>query len=325
MIQDRSTKPTTRSQFNTKLLSLSNRNKEVKEKLREAEQSCQSYKIKNFLQHALILDLTDTIHSMANSPSGDSDDSGGAGTNIPEEICLLLTKNARRVSDLSEEVAKMKLQLQNQMQVLSVAKNNENHNNNDVLFVDIPLHDNEKGNSTPSSASSISSLSSSLSLLSEPEQVEKEIVRVSSRCESLERSLKTMKRKNTEREVKGMKSLRKMRHQIDGLEQERRRRLDLQAAAEARALQLESELYQLRQEKNREGVPPEILFERKQLDVNNRGRRKYSETNPSTTKGLDHCRKLVMQRNQQLRMGDWFAPLLVPVSEESEDSEDEYP
>ena len=324
MIQNRSTKPPTRGEFNAKLLSLSNRNKELEEKLREAEQSCQSYEIKNYSQHALILDLTDTIHSMTNYPSGDNDDSGGAGTNIPEEICLLLTKNARRVSDLSEELAKMNLQLQNQMQVLSVVENNDNHNNKNVEFVDIPLHDNEKGNSTSSSTSSISSLSSSLSLVSEPEQVEQEIVRVSSRCESLERSLKTMKRKYTEREVKSMKSLRKMRHQIDGLEQERRRRLDLQAAAEERAHQLEFELYQLRQDKNREGVPPGILFERKLSDGNNRGERRHSETNPSTTKGLDHCRKLAMQRNQQLRMGDWFAPLLVPVSEESEDSEDEY-
>lgn len=353
--------PTTRREFNARLLSLSIRNEELEERLREAEQSHRHDEIKKKTQFALLGDLLDAIHSMSNSnsSSGDDDndsDTGGANTdtNIPEEMCILFTNNLQRISDLSEEVERLKLQLLQQIQVPRSFGNDSNSQNNpsqdnddDDGFVEISLNDNRKENSF-SSTSSTSSTSSS-SILIEPDQqtihLEEEIVRVNSKCSSLERSFKTLKRKNAEREIRGIKSLRRMKRQVDGLEDERRRRLDLQAAAEERAHQLEIEVDHLQQKTTRKGgvfllqrnqqqqqppndEPSEIAFEENKRDGNQEERAEI-ETDPSpTTNGLDGCRELTMVRNQRWRDNqDSFPPLLVAVNEEREDSEgseDEY-
>jgi hypothetical protein len=308
------------------LLSDKTRNDELEEKLREAEKCCHSYEMKNKSQHGLIVDLTDAIHSMASSSSDVND------TKIPEEMSLLLTKNALRISELCEEVARMKIELLKQAKDRKYEENNgdediyshsdsddeeddnDDDDEDDYRFDDVSLDDKEKE-------------SLSFEVEEEKNALEEEYVRVSSKCESLERSLETLKRKNSEREIRSMRSLRNMRRQIDSLEQERKRRLDLQASAEDRALQLEIEVHQLKQKLAREDASGHQQLTKDQrleteFDGNKRARNHY-EFDPSAAKGLNKCRKFVMMRNQLMRVTDVSSPpKLVAVSEESDDSED---
>ena len=317
MSYPRSKLPTTRSEFNARLLSLSNQNEELEARLWEAEQSCQHYQIKINAQHALVVDLMDAIHALAASSSSEIDNNSGG--NIPEEMCVLLTQNARRVSELSQEVERMKLQLMQQIHAPNVTIENSSFksdrseaNDNVDKYEDIP--------------SSVSSSSSSTESGEKATQCMEELARAKSRCESLERSLEALKRKNTEREMRSMKSLRNMRWQISELEEERKRRLDLQITAEKRVIHLETELRQYREQtfqhlKNQES---EIIVTENQSDTD------LENIKSSTLKGVDYCRELVMLRNKVFRNSEDCFPLdLVAVSEDtgadddSDNSEDE--
>ncbi len=333
MIQHQSSKLTTRSEVNSRLQTLSTRNEELETKLQKAEETCQHYEAKNKAQHALIQDLMETVNSLTASLPSDKEISRSEedSSKIPEKICLMLTKKAQRISGLVEEVEKLKFRLKEQMKVpISFQTYNEDdcdeseHDEEDVAFVDISLSDTENDYIPITSLSS--SFSSAESPMSGQETIrlEEEIFRISSKCQSLERSLDTLKRKSMEREVRSMKSLRNMRQQVESLEQERKRRLDLQSDAEERALQLEIELLELRQENNRQHIfhrpqqfPPERIGS---LENGNIRGAKPKESDSSMTKGVDHCRKIIMLRNQLDK--DSCPPLLLSVSEESESSED---
>jgi len=335
MSYQQSTKLTTRSDFNAKLLFLSNRNGELEGRLRDADQSCQRYEAKINAQHALVVDLMDAIHALAASPSNKNDNASGG--NIPEEMCVLLTKNARRVSELSQEVEMMKLQLIQRIQVPNIIIENsgnqsdpsekddddDDDDNNVDEYEDIP--------SSSSTTSSVSSTSSSSYTESQEKltQLTQELNHVNSRCESLERSFKTLKRKNMDREMRSMKSLRNMRWQISELEEERKRRLDLQITAEERVLELENELHELKQQTFHES-----RFRRQHQPITeNQSDTDLKDVKSSTLKGVDHCRALAMLRNKVFRKSeDYFPQDLEAVSEdsgasddsdESDDSEDE--
>merc|ERR1711935_1313546 len=101
------------------------------------------------------------------------------------------------------------------------------------------------------------------------------------------------------------KSLRNMRQQVERLEQERKRRLELQTNAEDRALELEIELLKLKQEDSRQDI-----FRRRQhqhqhpqdqvesAENSNVREAKRIESDPLTKKGIDHCRERIILRNQ---------------------------
>lgn len=326
---------TTRSEINSRLQTLSTRNEELETELQQAEETCQQYEARNKAQHELIQNLMETIHSLVVSPSDDEETSSAdhRNTTIPEKMCRLLAKNAHRVSHLVEEVERMKFLLKKQMEVTSGFQNSysddsdeSEHDEDDVEFVDVSLSDN--ANDYVSATSISLSFSSSVTPASGQQiiRLEEEIVRISSKCTSLERSLNTLKRKNAEREVRSMKSLRNMRQQVENLEQERRRRLDLQTNAEERALQLETELHELRQENNRQNIvrrqqqPTQEQLE--SLEKGNMGETTPIESGESVKRGIDSCRELIMLRNQLDQ--DSFPPLLRTVSEDSEESEDDF-
>merc|ERR1712003_286633 len=120
-----------------------------------------------------------------------------------------------------------------------------------------------------------------------------------------------------------------MRKQLDDLEKERHRRLNLQASAEERAMHLEVELCELKQiMKLNQGVfrqqqQPETFVEANAGD-DTIWEQNERDAEQSGKKGVDHCRELVILRNQVSRKLDSTLPLLVAVSEEeeSENSED---
>jgi len=292
------------------------------------------YKAKNKAHRDLILDLMETIHCLKASPSDDNESSGGSekDSRIIEKMCHLLTKNAQRVSDLSEEVERMKSRLRKQVQGSTGARQNfdddsdeSEHDEDDAEFVDVSLCDNEDDYIPCLSGSSSSSSSQTPTSGQQTIRLEEEIVRVSSKCTSLERSLATLKRKSTERELRSMKSLRNMRRQIENLEQERRRRLDLQTNAEERALELEIQILELKQENSRQDIfrrqDPQQDQPQSPEDSNMRETRRI-ELDPLAKKGIDSCRKVIMMRNQLDK--ESYPPILLVVSEESEDSEDDF-
>merc|ERR1719254_294159 len=112
----------------------------------------------------------------------------------------------------------MKLLLAQQIQVRNIISNrSSNHmvptyskddDNND--------HDNDEHDDDVSTTSSVSSSSSSSTMESEENiaSLEEELNTVKSQCRSLERSFDTLRRKNMEREVRSLKSLRNMRRQV---------------------------------------------------------------------------------------------------------------
>jgi len=338
MAEDQPTQPTTRSEFNARLISVTIENEKFQERMVDAEQTCQQYELKMNAQHGLLIDLMGAFDVLVNSPPS-------GPTNIPEEMCILLTKYALRVSDLSEEAHSRMLQQQNQFPTLIRNDDDVNdHNHSDVGFVDIPLCGNEKGMSSSSTAST-SSLSSLLtSSISESDQkaarLEEEIVRVNAKCTSLERTLKTLKRKNTLRDVRNMKSLRNMKSRIELLEEERIRRLDLQSTAEQRAYTLEIELHELQQKMVRmkqqqsssqsfNGQPSLIEIDEDITDSDSDEQTETESESEALTEadfmaiGVDHCREAVILRNQMEReQQDWLPPHLVAVSEDSETSDD---
>jgi hypothetical protein len=305
MVYVRSSIPTTRSEFNARLLFLTARNEELEERLLFAEESCQDYQIKLQSQHDLSSNLMDAIHAMTKSESDNNDSSDGSNTHIPEELCLLLTKNAQRVAELSQEVEHMKLLLLNKMQDGNGPNNDFYYENGDGEFDDIDLCDTEKDNLSVSTTSTSSFSISDRSR--ENIDLKDEVERVTNKCESLERSMKALKRNNTQREVRAMKSLKNMKRQVVNLEAERRRRVEMQFSAEERADKLQIELDQMKQETN-ERTQSERLAETAS-----------EETNSSTSKGVDHCRNLVILRNKQDQ--DFLPSPLVALKENSELSE----
>lgn len=278
----------------------------------------------------LITELMDVIHSMT-QPSKDNNDEN---TFINENTCLLLTKNAQRIARLSMELENMKLQQQERRPTIFQNDDDGDHicpNDDDVRLEDVPLVDNGKTASTSSSSSS-----SSLMIT----ELEEENTQIKSQCESLERTAYTLKRKNTEREVHSMMSLRNMRCQIDELEQERKRRLDMQASAEERVFRLEEEIHQMKndtrsefllEDDNKQGEEG-IIFSLSNIcdgssisisSSSNNNNNKRSESNWSSSRSLNHCREMAMARNELSRSSnhDSFPPLLVPVSEDSDDDD----
>lgn len=329
--QNKSTKPTTRSEFNARLESLSTQNEALEARLGQSEEKCRRLEIKNTTQHALVMDLMEAIHSMASAPTD------GNEPNIPEATCLLLTKSAQQVSDLTEELELMEFALKTQTQVPRSVRNNANqesqcegeeseNENEENDFVDVSLCDNEKEVLSSSSSTSSVSLRLFESTRQENIYLDEEVAHLRTKCESLEHSLKTLKRKNSEREIRSMKSLKYMRNQIDGLQEERKRRLNLQASAEEHALKLEIDLLQLKQERIRQDI-----FRKKQLkeqssedeyesDIIKGERKNQNRMNSSVRNGVNRCRALVMREHEMDYCSD--PPFLVSVSEESDGSED---
>jgi len=305
MVSIRSSIPTTRSEYNARLLFLTARNEELEERLLHAEESCQDYHIRLQSQHDLASNLMDAIHAMTKTESDNNDSSDGSNTHFPEELCLLLTKNAQRVAELSHEVEHMKQLMLNKMQVDNSQNSDFYYENGDGEFDDIDVcytgKDNLSVSTTSTSSCSISDRSK------ENIDLKEEIDRVNYKCESLERSMKALKRNNSQREMRAMKSLKHMKRKVDTLEAERRRRVAMQFSAEERADKMQIELDQLKQKTN-EGTQSERLTEIAS-----------DETNSSTSKGVDHCRNLVILRNKQDQ--DFFPLPLVALKENSELSE----
>jgi len=305
MVSIRSPIPTTRSEFNARLLFLTARNEELEERLLHAEESCQDYHIRLQSQHDLASNLMDAIHAMTKPESDNNDSSDGCNTNIPEELCLLLTKNAQRIAELSQEVEHMKLLLLNKIQDGNGQNNDFYYENGDGKFDDVDMCDNGNDNLSVSTTSTSSFSISDRS--KENVDLKEEIDRVNYKCESLKRSMKALKRNNGKREIRAMKSLKNMKTKVDTLEEERRRRVEMQFSAEERADKMQIELDQLKQKTN-EGTQSERLTETAS-----------DETNSSTSKGVDRCRNLVILRNKQDQ--DFFPSSLVALKENSELSE----
>lgn len=336
MANHESAQPNTQNELNARLFSLSIENEA---RLQKAEHTCRHYEIKINAQNELIGDLVDAIHDMTGSSSGDN--------TLSEATCRLITQNARRVSDLSEEVEKMKLMLMLMQQIQvsnTVCKHSDDQNDTPEMKNGNDTNGFEDVQSSELSTSSVSSSSSPITEIEEAyARLEKEIIRMNLRCKYLERSLKTLKHKNMELGVRSIKSLQNKKRQIHNLEEERQRRLELQATAEERVLQLENELHELKKNSCREDIFREDVFQGqqpindseesviaiKQIPRNDNAKEK--ETGGiKPLRGVDHCRELVMLRNKMLRRNtDFVPPLLVAVNESSEgsdhsdDSEDE--
>mmetsp|Transcript_23494 Transcript_23494/g.65215 ORF Transcript_23494/g.65215 Transcript_23494/m.65215 type:complete len:350 (-) Transcript_23494:129-1178(-) len=323
----------TRSGINARLISLSSRNQELEEKLEESERACQRYRIKTNMQNVFISELMDAIHSMSHSSDGSS-----SATVNTEDTRHLLTKNARRIFELSMELEKMKLQQERVTPAFSANNSSEqtdpSGNGNDRID-DTDLGDND---------TIIKSAASPTVYKVVINKLKEENGHLNSKCKALERSMETLKHKQREVEARSMISLKNMRHQLNEMEKERKRRIDMQALAEERASRLK-EVFEI--SRKRGGIvrsrqqledqsKAESSSDNKQHDedeISDYSSSSGSVTSDSSTDSindetknkliayyLNQCRETVVLRNKMVRSNaDLFPPLLVAVSEDSED------
>jgi len=190
-------------------------------------------------------------------------------------------------------------------------------------------------------------------------ELKDENIHIKSRCDSLEGSMDTLKRKHTEREVRSMLSLRNIKCQLDELELERKRRIDMQASAEERACRLERQISDITSNRSRrwhqevhgDGAKSMISLEDsrqqdgKEIVFFSSASSSASSTASSSSsdasdtssectnhedknelfaRNLNRCRETVMLQKELFRSNpDSFPPLLVTVSEDSGDERPE--
>jgi hypothetical protein len=197
----------TRSEYNDRLISLLNRNKELEDKLQNEQRTNQRYLIKTNVQNILIKELMNNIQSPI---YGDIRDKN-------KNNVLLLIKNAKQVAELSMEIEQMK-QPQNEKEQQQESLG-PNLNYQDGKDVDDNDNDNGNDQSLSFSSSDKSNNDNELVFLLEKERTDY----FENKCESLERSVNTFKCKNSEREIRNSISLRNMRNQIVSLEKQLKR------------------------------------------------------------------------------------------------------
>jgi hypothetical protein len=197
----------TRSEYNDRLISLLNRNKELEDKLQNEQRTNQRYLIKTNVQNILIKELMNNIQSPI---YGDIRDKN-------KNNVLLLIKNAKQVAELSMEIEQMKQQQTEKEQQQESLGPNLNYQDGK----DVDDNDNDNGNdqSLSFSSSDKSNNDNELVFLLEKERTDY----FENKCESLERSVNTFKCKNSEREIRNSISLRNMRNQIVSLEKQLKR------------------------------------------------------------------------------------------------------
>ena len=198
---------TTRSEYNDRLTSLLNRNKELEVELQNEQRLNQRYQIKTNVQNILIEELTTIVES-------DSDRN--------RDNDLLPIKNAKRVAEFSMEIEKTKQQQQQQQ------RGNDNEHES-LVPLNLNHEDNDKGvdddddDTTQSLSSDDESNDESLLLLLEKERADY----FENKNKSLQRSVETFKYKNSEREIRHAISLRNMRNQIASMEIQLKRNTSL--------------------------------------------------------------------------------------------------
>ena len=203
---------TTRKQFQRKLLALSEQNHELQVKLDSTEQQCSNLKETTRLQELQIREMEKVIHQI---PSHDD-----SAATTPKDF--LLVEKTREVAELT-----MKLER------LSVALKDRTDSNDHVSS----QGSSEQVLQVVSKSQQSCIESDSISCPREKELQDK-LNAYRQKCESLERSMTTLKQKNAVREIRSAKNLRLMRQQLDAMEQEKARRLELQVVMEERLSRL---------------------------------------------------------------------------------------
>jgi hypothetical protein len=228
MVHRPSNHQTTRDQYNLKLISLSNKNLELEACLHIAQKECRKLEEKSIRQELQIVELGRLVRSLQTDNNA-------------------LEESAERIVDLTIQVQKLQRLLIEVNQEKLVTPPQGNHHPDktsssdggpDACQQDFPArtadHD-VTGKTANGRCNSCNQRNEEIINL------EKKLNDYRNKSETLERSVTTLKFKNTEREIRSMTSLRQMRRQIDLLEHDRKRRQDIEASLEERVAILETE------------------------------------------------------------------------------------
>lgn len=233
MVHRTSNHQTTRDQYNQKLISLSNKNLELEASFRNVQKECEKLEERATRQELQISELRRLVRSCRSDNHNVLEESS--------ERIVDLTLQVGKLQRLLIEVSQKNLETPSQSlhHPEKISSIDEIDRDSDACLHDIstsraPYHD-SAGNSTKGKCDNCIQHHEKISNL------EGELNDYRNKNEALERSVKTLKSKNTEREIRSMTSLRQMRRQIDMLEHDRKRRQDTQATLEERVAILEAE------------------------------------------------------------------------------------
>lgn len=223
---------TRRDRYNQKLIALSSRNLELEDSLRGARQERLGLQEEATRQQLHASELERLVRSLR---AGDDD-----------TLCLL-AERTQRIVDLTLQVEKLQRSvLEESRQTLSPPSHPDQRSDK-TRAAEGRRHEIDEDHSSgtrghhATGALAVEGCDCCTRHLEKILTLEKELDESRNKRETLERSVVTLKTKNTEREIRSMTSLRQMRRQIDMSEHDRRRRQDIQAELEQRVAALEAE------------------------------------------------------------------------------------
>jgi chromosome segregation ATPase len=218
-----------RDQHNRTLISLSNTNLELETRFQNAQQRCRKMEKEAAKRELQISELERLVRSLASS-----------------DEARVLEERTQVIVDLTLKVEGLHMLLMKESQETPKTLSQPGHQPAPAMTDGgRDARQRENTSTTPvhemAGTATVASSDCNTQRRDMIMALEKELGSYRSRNETLQRSVTTLKIKNTERELRAMKSLRQMRKQIDMLEHDRRRRQDIQTDLEERVAALEVE------------------------------------------------------------------------------------
>jgi DNA repair exonuclease SbcCD ATPase subunit len=220
---------TMEEESNRKMASIMSDNKELKENLRDAKLACQDLEEERRFHAAKATELQESLQAVG------SDD----------DVAARLVEKSLEIAELSMEVDAMKFQLR-EVSKERYLMDQEREANVEMMaeLSKVIRGQKQQLDAKGESQSSLNVADPDYDLKQlkiQLQTMEKERNGITKKCESLQRTVETLKQKNCEREVKSLISLRHMRLQIDDFLDERKRRTESLSSLEQKIETLEEE------------------------------------------------------------------------------------
>jgi predicted RNase H-like nuclease (RuvC/YqgF family) len=235
MVHRTSTHQTTRDQYNQRLISLSNKNLELESSIHRVQKEYEKLEEKVSRQEIQISELRRLVRSFQSDK--DDNDTCEESTDRIVALTFQVEKLQRQLIEVSQR--KLTAAPSQGLRILEaatpIAKNEEGFESRIQDLSTLTSDNHFQANSIKGRCNTCIQYDELVNNL------EVELKEFRNKNEALERSVKTLKSKNIEREVRSMTSLRQMRKQIDMLEHERKRRQEIHTSLEERVSILEAE------------------------------------------------------------------------------------
>lgn len=213
---------TTRRQFHRKLLALSQQNEDLETQLHLARRSCTQNQEKLKMQEALIREMETSV--------------------IGRNDGILSCNDQQLLLEKTRQVAELSVKLETLVDRCSHRSHEEDKEETTCTVAEtnttlsIFSTSGQTSTSKETDNTKQSEMTNDRSII-----LEKENEEVRQKCQSLERSMATLKHKNAEREIRSAKNFRMMQQQMDSVQGDRNRRIEAQRTLEEHVARLEDD------------------------------------------------------------------------------------